>query len=44
MSNTDRFEPTDRTRVRRLVRRASYERDEINRILDAGLVCYVAFN
>jgi len=35
--------PTDRTRVRRAPKRAAYDRDTINAILDAGLVCHVAF-
>ena len=35
--------PTDRTRVRRLPVRASYERATIHAILDEGLVCHVGF-
>jgi uncharacterized protein len=35
--------PTDRTRVRRLPARASYERATIDAILDEGLVCHVGF-
>src|SRR5437870_530197 len=35
--------PTSRTRVRRLPRRASYDRDAIDAILDEALVCHVGF-
>ena len=35
--------PTPRTRVKRLPKRASYDRDAINSILDAALVCHVGF-
>jgi nitroimidazol reductase NimA-like FMN-containing flavoprotein (pyridoxamine 5'-phosphate oxidase superfamily) len=35
--------PTARTRVKRLPKRASYERDVINAILDTALVCHVGF-
>src|SRR5438445_6790310 len=35
--------PTLRTRVRRLPRRASYDRDLIHAILDEALVCHVGF-
>ena len=37
------IEMTDRTRVRRLARRASYERETIHAILDEALVCHVGF-
>ncbi len=36
--------PTDRTRVRRLPARASYDRATVDAILDEGLVCHVGFN
>lgn len=39
----DRFEPTERTRVKRLHQRALYDRDSIYRILDAGFVCHVGY-
>ncbi len=39
----DRFEPTERTRVKRLHQRALYDRDGIYRILDAGFVCHVGY-
>jgi len=35
--------PTSRTRVRRLPRRASYDRDVIHALLDEALVCHVGF-
>src|SRR5437879_10531446 len=35
--------PTDRTRVKRLPARASYERTTIDAILDEGLFCHVGF-
>src|SRR5919198_1050725 len=35
--------PTERTRVRRLPARASYDRGAIHAILDEGLVCHVGF-
>jgi nitroimidazol reductase NimA-like FMN-containing flavoprotein (pyridoxamine 5'-phosphate oxidase superfamily) len=34
---------TDRTRVRRLPKRASYDRETIHAILDEALVCHVGF-
>jgi nitroimidazol reductase NimA-like FMN-containing flavoprotein (pyridoxamine 5'-phosphate oxidase superfamily) len=35
--------PSDRTRVRRLPRRAAYDRATIDAILDEALVCHLAF-
>ncbi|HEX8149887.1 MAG TPA: pyridoxamine 5'-phosphate oxidase family protein [Pyrinomonadaceae bacterium] len=37
------FEPTARTRIKRLPKRASYERETVYRILDEGLICHVGF-
>jgi nitroimidazol reductase NimA-like FMN-containing flavoprotein (pyridoxamine 5'-phosphate oxidase superfamily) len=37
------FIPTKRTEVRRLAKRAVYERETVYRILDEGLVCHVGF-
>src|SRR5512132_3100833 len=34
---------TERTQVRRLPKRASYERDTVHSILDAALICHVGF-
>src|SRR5438093_6317808 len=42
-TNPPALVPTDRTRVRRLPARASYERATIDAILDEGLVCHVGF-
>src|SRR5260370_37123490 len=36
--------PTARTRVKRLPKRASYDRDVIYALLDAALVCHVGFS
>lgn len=35
--------PTERTRLRRLHERGSYDRETINAILDAGLLCHVGY-
>jgi nitroimidazol reductase NimA-like FMN-containing flavoprotein (pyridoxamine 5'-phosphate oxidase superfamily) len=35
--------PSERTRVRRLAKRADYERDAIHAILDAAVVCHVGY-
>jgi nitroimidazol reductase NimA-like FMN-containing flavoprotein (pyridoxamine 5'-phosphate oxidase superfamily) len=43
MSRLENFERTERTAVRRLPQRASYEREEVYKILDAGFVCHVGF-
>ncbi|HUQ33518.1 MAG TPA: pyridoxamine 5'-phosphate oxidase family protein [Pyrinomonadaceae bacterium] len=37
------FNPTERTTVRRLPKRASYERETVNAILDEGFICHVGF-
>ena len=39
----DDFQPTARTRVKRLHQRAHYDRETIYRILDAGFVCHVGY-
>ena len=39
----DNFEPTARTTLKRLPKRASYERETVYRILDEGFVCHVGF-
>ncbi|HLZ93382.1 MAG TPA: pyridoxamine 5'-phosphate oxidase family protein [Candidatus Acidoferrum sp.] len=40
---TESFAPTERTRVVREPHRGVYERSEIYRILDEGMVCHVGF-
>jgi uncharacterized protein len=42
-SRDDRFVPSERSRVRRLPKRASYDRATVYAILDAALVAHVAF-
>ncbi len=37
------FAPTERTTLKRLPDRGSYDRDLVNRILDEGFVCHVGF-
>jgi hypothetical protein len=37
------FAPTERTQVRRLPKRAVYDREAVYRILDEGLVCHIGF-
>ena len=39
----NRFTPTERTEVRRLPKRAVYDREAIYSILDEGLVCHIGF-
>jgi uncharacterized protein len=38
------FTPTDRTQVKRLPKRASYDRDTVYKILDEAFVCHVGFS
>ena len=40
---TDAYQRTERTRVRRLPERASYDRATVHAILDEGFLCHVAF-
>ncbi len=37
------YAPTERTRLRRLPERASYDRDTVHAILDEGFICHVGF-
>src|SRR5918912_2870446 len=39
----ENFEPTERTTLKRLPKRGSYERETVNEILDEGFVCHVGF-
>jgi nitroimidazol reductase NimA-like FMN-containing flavoprotein (pyridoxamine 5'-phosphate oxidase superfamily) len=41
--DTDRYQRTERTRVRRLPERAAYDRDTVHAILDEGFICHVGF-
>jgi hypothetical protein len=40
---TRSYDPTDRSTVRRIPKRASYDREVVHAILDAGKVCHVGF-
>lgn len=37
------FSPTPRTRIKRLPKRAHYDRDTVYAILDAGFVCHIGY-
>ena len=39
----EKFAPTERTTLKRLPQRGSYDREEVYRILDEGFVCHVGF-
>jgi nitroimidazol reductase NimA-like FMN-containing flavoprotein (pyridoxamine 5'-phosphate oxidase superfamily) len=41
--DTDRYQPTKRTRARRLPERAAYDRATVHAILDEGFICHVGF-
>ncbi len=43
LKQSQSFTPTGRSKVRRLPKQGSYERDLIYEILDEGLVCRVGF-
>jgi nitroimidazol reductase NimA-like FMN-containing flavoprotein (pyridoxamine 5'-phosphate oxidase superfamily) len=43
MKRTTTFVPTERTTLKRLPKRASYERNTIYQILDEGFVCHAGF-
>ena len=38
------FAPTKRTRIKRMPKRAHYDRDTVNAILDAGVIAHVGYN
>jgi len=42
-THDDAIRATERTRLKRLPKRGSYDRDLINRLLDTALVCHVGF-
>lgn len=39
----DRYDPTPRTRIRRLPKRASYDHAAVHAVLDAGVLCHVGY-
>jgi len=39
---SDVYEPTERTTVKRLPARGSYDRKVVHQILDEGLICHLA--
>jgi nitroimidazol reductase NimA-like FMN-containing flavoprotein (pyridoxamine 5'-phosphate oxidase superfamily) len=41
--DTDRYQRTERTRVRRLPERATYDRVTVHAILDEGFLCHLGF-
>ena len=41
--DTDRYQQTERTRVRRLPERAAYDRATVHAILDEGFLCHLGF-
>jgi nitroimidazol reductase NimA-like FMN-containing flavoprotein (pyridoxamine 5'-phosphate oxidase superfamily) len=41
--DTDLYQPTERTRVRRLPERGAYDRATVHAILDEGFVCHLGF-
>ena len=41
--DTDRYQRTERTRVRRLPERAAYDRATVHAILDEGFLCHLGF-
>ena len=43
MSETEPFTPTGRTTIKRLPKRAAYDRETVYAILDEGFVCHVGF-
>jgi nitroimidazol reductase NimA-like FMN-containing flavoprotein (pyridoxamine 5'-phosphate oxidase superfamily) len=44
MNGMTDFTPTERTQVKRLPKRAKYDRETVYAILDAGFVCHVGFS
>ena len=39
----DTYSPTTRTQVRRLPKRATYDKEQVHAILDEGFICHVGF-
>lgn len=44
MSDSSAFHPSDRSRLRRLAKRARYDRATVHAILDAGLIAHVGYS
>jgi uncharacterized protein len=40
---SENINPTERTKIRRIPKRGSYEREQIYQILDEGFVCHIGF-
>ena len=40
---SEAYEPTERTRVKRLPARGCYDRAAVHKILDEGLICHLGF-
>jgi uncharacterized protein len=41
--DVEHYQPTDRTKLRRLPERAAYDRETVHAILDEGFICHVGF-
>jgi uncharacterized protein len=41
--DADRYQPTERTELRRLPERGAYDRPTVHAILDEGFICHVAY-
>ena len=42
-NSMEQYTPTDRTQVRRLAKRAVYDKEQVHSILDEGFLCHVGF-
>lgn len=40
---TDSYKPTKKTKVKRLFKRAAYDKETVHAILDAALLCHVGY-
>src|SRR5229473_1753080 len=43
MDQMEKYNPTDRTQVRRLPKRGAYDKQQVHAILDEGYLCHVGF-
>ena len=41
--DADGYQPTERTKLRRLPERGVYDRETVHAILDEGFICHVGF-